>query len=83
VKIPELNGDRDRGSEDLLLQCALATVRKALEILPRFPRCGANAYDEGRAMNDIAKMAAFVQHNMPKTDPDSLTRKKPTTWPHT
>ncbi len=24
-------------------------------------------------MNDIAKMAAFVQHNMPKTDPGTLT----------
>jgi thiosulfate dehydrogenase len=24
-------------------------------------------------MNQIAKMAAFVQHNMPQTDPDTLT----------
>jgi thiosulfate dehydrogenase len=24
-------------------------------------------------MNDVAKMAAFVQRNMPKTDPGSLT----------
>jgi len=73
VKLPELNGDRDRGSEIYSLQCALCTVQKALEILPRFPRCGGRMPMTMGGMNDIAKMAAFVQHNMPKTDPDSLT----------
>jgi hypothetical protein len=30
-------------------------------------------------MNQIPKMAAFVQHNMPQNQPDSLTPQKHTT----
>ena len=74
VKLPELNGDGDRGSEIYSLQCALCHGPEGAGNPPAIPAVwGPNAYDDGAGMNDIAKMAAFVQHNMPKTDPDSLT----------
>jgi thiosulfate dehydrogenase len=74
VKLPELNGDRDRGGEIYALQCALCHGADGAGKPPAIPAVwGPNAYDDGAGMNDIAKMAAFVQHNMPQTDPDSLT----------
>jgi len=75
VKLPELNGDRDRGGEIYSLQCAQCHGAEGAGNPPAIPAgvWGPNAYDGGAGMNDIAKMAAFVQHNMPKTDPDSLT----------
>jgi thiosulfate dehydrogenase len=34
---------------------------------------GPDAYSDGAGMNDVTKMAAFVQHNMPLNNPGSLT----------
>jgi len=74
VKLPELAGDRDRGGQIYALQCALCHGTDGAGKTPAIPAVwGPNAYDDGAGMNDVAKMAAFVQHNMPKTDPGSLT----------
>ena len=74
VKLPELNSDRDRGGEIYALQCALCHGADGAGKPPAIPAVwGPNAYDDGAGMNDVAKMAAFVQHNMPQTDPGSLT----------
>ena len=74
VKLPELSGDRDRGGQIYALQCSLCHGADGAGKPPAIPGVwGPNAYDTGAGMNDIAKMAAFVQHNMPKTDPGSLT----------
>jgi thiosulfate dehydrogenase len=39
----------------------------------RLPNDGPDSYSDGAGMNQIPKMAAFVQHNMPQNQPDSLT----------
>ena len=42
--------------------------------LPTAPALwGPDSYSDGAGMNQIPKMAAFVQHNMPQNQPDSLT----------
>jgi len=77
VKLPELNGDRDRGGQIYALQCALCHGEDGAGKPNAIPAVwGPNAYDEGAGMNDIAKMAAFVQHNMPQTDPESLSAQE-------
>lgn len=74
VKLPELNGDGERGGKIYALQCALCHGADGAGKPSAIPAVwGPNAYDEGAGMNDVAKMAAFVQHNMPQTDPSSLT----------
>jgi thiosulfate dehydrogenase len=74
VKLPELNGDRERGSQIYALQCALCHGVNGAGKPNAIPAVwGPDAYDDGAGMNDVAKMAAFVQHNMPQTDPGSLT----------
>lgn len=74
VKIPELNGDRERGSEIYAKQCALCHGPEGAGNPPSIPALwGPDAYSDGAGMHDISKMAAFVQHNMPQTKPGSLT----------
>jgi thiosulfate dehydrogenase len=74
VRLPELNGDRERGSQIYELQCALCHGADGAGKPNAIPALwGPTAYDDGAGMNDVAKMAAFVQHNMPQTDPGSLT----------
>jgi thiosulfate dehydrogenase len=74
VKLPELSGDRDRGSQIYTQQCAVCHGADGAGKPSTIPAVwGPDAYDVGAGMNDVAKMAAFVQHNMPQTDPGSLT----------
>jgi thiosulfate dehydrogenase len=74
VKLPELSGDPNRGSQIYEQQCALCHGADGAGKPNAVPAVwGPNAYDDGAGMNDVAKMAAFVQHNMPQTDPGSLT----------
>jgi len=74
VKLPELNGDRERGGQIYALQCALCHGEDGAGKPNAIPALwGPNAFDDGAGMNDVGKMAAFVQHNMPQTDPGSLT----------
>jgi thiosulfate dehydrogenase len=74
VKIPELNGDRERGSQIYVAQCAVCHGPVGAGKPPAIPAVwGPDAYSEGAGMHDITKMAAFVQHNMPLSNPGSLT----------
>lgn len=74
VKVPELNGDPERGSQIYAKQCALCHGPEGAGNPPSIPAVwGPDAYSDGAGMHDISKMAAFVQHNMPQTKPASLT----------
>jgi thiosulfate dehydrogenase len=77
VKLPELSGDRERGSGIYVQQCAVCHKLEGVGKPPAIPALwGPGAYDAGAGMNDIAKMAAFVQHNMPQNSPGSLTAQQ-------
>jgi thiosulfate dehydrogenase len=74
VKLPELTGDAGRGSQVYAQQCAVCHGEGGAGQPPAIPALwGPDAYSDGAGMNDIGKMAAFVQHNMPQTNPGSLT----------
>ena len=74
VTLPELNGDRERGSHIYNEQCALCHGAEGAGTPPAVPPVwGPDAFNQGAGMHNIAKMAAFVQHNMPMTSPGSLT----------
>jgi thiosulfate dehydrogenase len=74
VDLPELNGDAAKGSQIYAQQCALCHGVDGAGKPPAIPALwGPDAYSDGAGMHQIPKMAAFVQHNMPQTDPDSLT----------
>lgn len=77
IKIPELNGDRERGALIYTQQCALCHGAEGAGKPPAIPAVwGPDAYDAGAGMNGVAKMAAFVQYNMPQTNPGSLTMQQ-------
>jgi thiosulfate dehydrogenase len=74
VELPELNGDAAKGSQIYTEQCAVCHGADGAGKLPVAPALwGPNSYSDGAGMNQIPKMAAFVQHNMPQNQPDSLT----------
>ena len=76
-KFLELNGDDAKGSQIYAQQCALCHGVDGVGKPPAIPALwGLDSYSDGAGMHQIAKMAAFVQHNMPQTDPDSLKRRK-------
>ena len=72
--LPELPGDVDRGSQIYAKQCAVCHGQEGAGQPSVAPALwGTNAFSDGAGMNDIGKMAAFVQPNMPQTNPGSLT----------
>lgn len=74
VNLPELNGDAGHGEKIYGEQCAICHGKEGKGKLPVAPALwGPDSYSDGAGMNQIAKMAAFVQHNMPQNDPDTLT----------
>jgi len=74
VDLPELNGDAAKGSQIYAQQCAICHGADGVGKPPAIPALwGPDSYSDGAGMNQIAKMAAFVQHNMPQNEPDSLT----------
>ena len=74
VNIPELIGDVERGSKIFTDQCAVCHGANGGGKLPTAPALwGPDSFSDGAGMHIIAKMAAFVQHNMPQDQPDSLT----------
>jgi thiosulfate dehydrogenase len=74
VNLPELNGDAAKGSQIYVQQCALCHGAEGAGKPPAIPALwGPDAFSDGAGMNQIPKMAAFVQHNMPQDQPDSLT----------
>jgi thiosulfate dehydrogenase len=74
VDLPELNGDAERGSKIYAEQCSVCHGKEGKGTLPVAPALwGPDSYSDGAGMNQIPKMAAFVQHNMPQNAPDTLT----------
>jgi len=74
IKLPELSGDVGRGSQVYAQQCAVCHGLEGAGQPPQIPALwGPDAYSDGAGMNDIGKMAAFVKHNMPQSNPGSLT----------
>ena len=74
VNLPDLTGDTERGSQIYAEQCAVCHGEQGAGTPPAIPALwGPDAYSDGAGMHVIARMAAFVQHNMPKNDPGSLT----------
>lgn len=74
VTLPELTGDAAKGEKLFGEQCAVCHGADGAGKLPVAPALwGANSFSDGAGMNQISKMAAFVQHNMPQNAPDTLT----------
>jgi thiosulfate dehydrogenase len=74
VKLPALTGNIKRGGQIYEQKCSLCHGPQGAGTTPVFPALwGPDAFSDGAGMNGIQKMAAFVQHNMPQTDPGSLT----------
>ena len=74
VKLPNLTGNPAHGKAiyaDQCAQCHGADGAGVPPILP--PLWGANSYNDGAGINKPEKMAAFLVHNMPQNNPDTLT----------
>jgi thiosulfate dehydrogenase len=74
VKLPELEGNAVRGAGIYRGQCAGCHGADGAGKPPILPALwGPDAYNTGAGMNQVAKMAAFVRHNMPQNHPGTLT----------
>lgn len=77
VKLPELHGDPVHGATIYAQQCAGCHGADGAGVPPVLPPVwGAGAYNDGAGMNQVKKMAAFVQHNMPQNHPGTLTAQQ-------
>lgn len=66
VKLPALTPDPEHGREIYFAQCAGCHGNDGNGHEPTYPAVwGPNSFNDGAGMNQIPKMAAFVQHNMP------------------
>lgn len=67
VQLPDLTGDPVRGKQIYYMHCAGCHGNDGAGRAPLFPAVwGTNSFNDGAGMNQISKMAAFVQHNMPQ-----------------
>lgn len=74
VKLPALKGNSTAGEKIYAAQCAACHGVDGAGVPPVLPAVwGSGSYNDGAGMNDPAKMAAFVIHNMPQNHPDTLT----------
>jgi thiosulfate dehydrogenase len=74
VRLPELTSDVEHGAQIYSQQCSVCHGKEGGGNGPMLPPLwGPGAYNEGAGINGIAKMAAFVQHNMPQNKPGSLS----------
>jgi len=74
VTLPELAGNSEKGAQIYSQRCAICHSAQGSGNPPSIPALwGPDAYNAGAGMHNVAKMAAFVQHNMPQSDPGSLT----------
>lgn len=77
VKLPELESDAKRGEKIYGDNCAPCHGKDGAGQPPILPALwGPDSYNDGAGMNQIPKMAAFVQHNMPQNHPGSLTAQQ-------
>jgi thiosulfate dehydrogenase len=74
VRLPELTSDVEHGAQTYSQQCSACHGKEGGGNGPMLPPLwGPGAYNEGAGINGVAKMAAFVQHNMPQNKPGSLS----------
>jgi thiosulfate dehydrogenase len=74
VKLATLTPDPEHGAQIYAAQCAGCHGGDGGGRLPQFPPLwGAQSFNDGAGMNNIVKMAAFVQHNMPQNRMGILT----------
>lgn len=67
IKMPDMQPDIKHGSAIYAEQCAGCHGQQGEGNSPEFPPLwGSRSFNDGAGMNDIRKMAAFVQHNMPQ-----------------
>jgi thiosulfate dehydrogenase len=74
VKLPKLTPNPKNGEQIYFSQCAGCHGNDGAGRAPMFPALwGQNSFNDGAGMNQIPKMAAFVQHNMPQNRMGILT----------
>ncbi len=77
VKLPALKGNPVAGKAIYVTQCAACHGADGAGVPPVFPPLwGKNSYNDGAGMANPAKMARFVFHTMPQTNPGSLTAQQ-------
>ncbi len=77
VSLPTLKPDPVHGSAIYAAQCAGCHGEHGEGKLPVFPPVwGPASFNNGAGMNDVGKMAAFVQHNMPQNRMGTLTAQE-------
>jgi thiosulfate dehydrogenase len=79
VKLPDLKPDPQNGAKIYAAQCAGCHGQNGEGNAPLFPPLwGPQSFNDGAGMNNVTKMAAFVQHNMPQDRMGSLTPQEAT-----
>lgn len=74
VKLPELQPDPASGEKVFKDQCAPCHGSDGAGKPPILPALwGPDSFNDGAGMNQVEKMAAFVEHNMPQNHPGTLT----------
>ena len=77
VVLPKLTPDPARGAQIYATQCAGCHGSNGAGAHPLFPPLwGPDSFNDGAGMNRIAKMAAFVQANMPQNRKGTLTAQE-------
>jgi thiosulfate dehydrogenase len=78
VKLPDLKGDATRGklvyTQTGCAMCHGANGGGMPPVMP--PLWGPDSFNDGAGLAHTAKMAAWVYHNMPQTNPGSLTQQQ-------
>jgi thiosulfate dehydrogenase len=77
VKLPELQADSVRGQKIYTDQCAPCHGKDGAGKPPILPALwGPDSFNDGAGMDQLPKMAAFVQHNMPQNNPGKLSAQE-------
>jgi thiosulfate dehydrogenase len=74
VHLPELTPSVQHGEKVYMQQCSGCHGKEGAGMPSAVPPLwGPGAYNDGAGINEVGKMAAFVQHNMPASKPGSLS----------
>jgi thiosulfate dehydrogenase len=77
VKLPTVEADSVKGRKVYADQCAACHGKDGAGKPPILPALwGPDSYNDGAGMDQVPKMAAFVQHNMPQNHPGTLTAQE-------
>lgn len=77
VSLPKLTGNRKRGKRLYTAKCAACHQPDGAGIPNAYPPLwGPGAYNDGAGMNRVPVLAAFIQHNMPRQRPGTLTAQQ-------